>query len=220
MATNHLILCHPLLLLSSIFPSIKIFLNESALHIRWPKFWSFSVSISPSSKYSGLISLRIDWIDLLRVLDFTQSWEERVGDCSLGPFMFLHLLWIRSTICSGLFFQGCLHSEQMGNTEIYVSLRNKMPFYLQPQKVKIVFPLLPCCPLYEISVPSVWREGKATDEGLVTSHGSFRVSDQDVERSLAEQKLVITYAWLSCSQLWNRPPLAQLSSTPPLTDLL
>ena len=104
--------------------------NESALHIVWPKFWNFSFSISPSNEYSGLISLRIDWFDLLRVLDFTQSWEDRVGDCSLGSFVFLHLLWIRSTICSGLSFQGCLYSEQIGNTEICVSLRNKMPFYL------------------------------------------------------------------------------------------
>ena len=58
--SNHLILCHPLLLLPSIFPSIRVFSNESALHIRWPKYWSFSFSISPSSEYSGLISLRFD----------------------------------------------------------------------------------------------------------------------------------------------------------------
>ena len=67
MLSNHLILCHPLLLLLSIFPSIKVFSNESVLHIRWPKYWSFSVSISPSNEYSGLISFRIDWFDLLAV---------------------------------------------------------------------------------------------------------------------------------------------------------
>ena len=61
---NHLILCHPLLLLSSIFPSIRVFSNKLALHIRWPKYWSFSFIISPSNKYSGLISFRIDWFDL------------------------------------------------------------------------------------------------------------------------------------------------------------
>ena len=65
MPSNHLILCHPLLLLPSIFPSIKVFSNESALHIRWPKYWSFSFSISPYSEYSGLISFRIDWFDFL-----------------------------------------------------------------------------------------------------------------------------------------------------------
>ena len=63
--SNHLILCHPLLLLPSIFPTIRVFSNELALHSRWPKYWSFSFSISPSSEYSGLISFRIDWFDLV-----------------------------------------------------------------------------------------------------------------------------------------------------------
>ena len=67
MPSNHLILCHPLLLLPSIFPSIRVFSNESALHIRWPKYWSFSFNISPSNEYSGLISFRLDWLDLLAV---------------------------------------------------------------------------------------------------------------------------------------------------------
>ena len=67
MPSNHLILCCPLLLLPSIFPSIRVFSNESVLHIRWPKYWSFSFSISPSNEYSGLISFRIDWFDLLAV---------------------------------------------------------------------------------------------------------------------------------------------------------
>ena len=67
MLSNHLILCHPLLLLPSIFPSIRVFPNESVLRIRWPKFWSFSFSISPSKEYSGLISFRIDWLDLFVV---------------------------------------------------------------------------------------------------------------------------------------------------------
>ena len=67
MPSNHLVLCHPLLLLTSIFPNIGVFSNESALHIRWPKFWSFGYNISPSNEYSGLISFRIDWFDLLAV---------------------------------------------------------------------------------------------------------------------------------------------------------
>ena len=67
MPYNHLILCHPLLLLLSIFPSIRVFSNESALHIRWPKYWSFSFNISPSNEHSGLISFKMDWLDLLAV---------------------------------------------------------------------------------------------------------------------------------------------------------
>ena len=67
MPSNHLILCHPLLLLPSIFPSIRVFSNESVLCIRWPKYWRFSISISPSNEYSGLISFRIDWFVLLAV---------------------------------------------------------------------------------------------------------------------------------------------------------
>ena len=67
MPSNHLILCHPLFLLPSIFPSIRVFSNESVLHIRWPKYWSFSFSISPSNEHSGLISSRMDWLDLLAV---------------------------------------------------------------------------------------------------------------------------------------------------------
>ena len=67
MPSNHFILCHPLFLLPSICSSIRVFANESVLHIRWPKYWSFNFSISPSKEYSGLISFRIDWLDLLAV---------------------------------------------------------------------------------------------------------------------------------------------------------
>ena len=67
MPSNHLILCHPLLLPPSIFPSIRVFSNESVLHNRWPKYWSFSFSISLSNEHSGMISFRIDWLDLLAV---------------------------------------------------------------------------------------------------------------------------------------------------------
>ena len=67
MPSNHLILCCPLLLLPSIFPSIRVFSNESVLHIRWPKYWNFSFNISLSNEYSGLISFRMDWLDLLAV---------------------------------------------------------------------------------------------------------------------------------------------------------
>ena len=73
MPYNHLILCRPLLLLPSVFPSIRVFSNESILRIRWPKYWSFSFSISPSNEYSGLISFRINWLDLLAVQETLKS---------------------------------------------------------------------------------------------------------------------------------------------------
>ena len=72
MPANHLILCRPLLLLPSIFPNIRVFSNESALRIRWPKYWSFSFNISPSSEHPGLISFRMDWLDLLAVIKRTE----------------------------------------------------------------------------------------------------------------------------------------------------
>ena len=67
MPSNHLILCHPFLFLLSVFPSIRVFSSESVLHIRWPKYWSFSFNISPSNEHPGLISFRMDWLDLLVV---------------------------------------------------------------------------------------------------------------------------------------------------------
>ena len=73
MPSSHLILCCPLLLLPSIFPSIRVFSNESVLHIGWPKYWSFSFNISPSNEYSGLISFRMDWQDLLAVQETLKS---------------------------------------------------------------------------------------------------------------------------------------------------
>ena len=89
MPSNHLILCHPLLLLPSVFPSIRVISNESAVHIKWPKYWSFSFSISPSNKYSGLISFRVDWFDLLAVQGTLssvlqhQSWKALILNLSL-----------------------------------------------------------------------------------------------------------------------------------------
>ena len=73
MPSSHLILCHPLLLLPSIFPSIRVFSNESALRIRCPKYWSFSFNISPSNEHPGLISFRMDWLDLLAVQGILKS---------------------------------------------------------------------------------------------------------------------------------------------------
>ena len=90
MPSNHLILCRPLLLLPSIFPSIRVFSSESVLHIRWPKYWSFSFSISPSNEYSGLISLRIHCLDLLAVQGTLKSFlqhhnvRESILQCSVS----------------------------------------------------------------------------------------------------------------------------------------
>ena len=87
MPSNHLILCHPLFLLPSIFPSIRVFSNESVLHIRWPKYWSFSFNISPSNEYSGLISFRMDWLDLLAVQETLRSFPEH---CSTKASILRH----------------------------------------------------------------------------------------------------------------------------------
>ena len=81
--SNHLILCRPLLLLPSIVPSIGIFSSESVLHIRWPKYWSFSFSISPSNEYSGLISFRMDWLDLLAVPGTLKSLQHHSSKASI-----------------------------------------------------------------------------------------------------------------------------------------
>ena len=95
MPSNHLILCCPLLLLPYIFPSIRVFSNELALLIRWPKYWSFSFSISPSNEYSGLISFRIDWFDLLlskglsRIFSSTAVWKHQILWCL--AFFMVHL---------------------------------------------------------------------------------------------------------------------------------
>ena len=83
MPSNHLILCHPLLLLPSIFPSIRVFSNESALHTRWLKYWSFSFSISPSNEHPGLISLRVDWLDLLAVQGTLKSFRHHSSKASI-----------------------------------------------------------------------------------------------------------------------------------------
>ena len=95
MPSNHFILCCPLLLLASIFPSIRVFSNESALHIRWPEYWSFSLSISPSNEYSGLISFRMDWLDLLAVQgtlkSLLQHHSSKASILRCSAFFMVHL---------------------------------------------------------------------------------------------------------------------------------
>ena len=96
--SNHFILCHPLLLLASVFPSIRVFSKESVLHIRWTKYWSFSFSISPSNEYSGLISFKMDWFDLLVVQGTLKSLLQHHSSKAL-------ILW-----CSAFFMVQLLHS--------------------------------------------------------------------------------------------------------------
>ena len=88
--SNHLILCHPLLLLPSIFPTIRVFFNKSVLCIRWTKYWSFSFSISPANKYSGLISFRIDWLDLLICSYPIIMYYHNINVLSLSPCCVLY----------------------------------------------------------------------------------------------------------------------------------
>ena len=90
MPSTHLNLCHPLLLLPSIFPSIRVFSHESALHIRWPKYWSFSFNISPSSEYSELISCRMDWLDLLAIQGTLKSLLQQFKSINSSVLSFLY----------------------------------------------------------------------------------------------------------------------------------
>ena len=99
MPSNHLILCFPLLL-PSVFPSIRVFSSESALHIRWPKYWSFSLSISPSSEYSGLISFGMDWFDLLAVQGTLKSSIKHTGQGGREQYPFISL-GRQVYLCSG-----------------------------------------------------------------------------------------------------------------------
>ena len=96
MPSNHLIFCHPLLFLPSVFPSIRVFSNESALCIRWPKYWSFSFNISPSSEHPGLISFRMDWLDLLAVQgalkSLLQHHSSKASNSSVLSFLYSQTL--------------------------------------------------------------------------------------------------------------------------------
>ena len=89
MLSNHLILCRPLLLPPSIFPSIRIFYNKSALHIRWPKYWHFGFSISPSNEYPGLIHFRMDWLDLPELVKHNSKWDLWAGCWSANCLFYL-----------------------------------------------------------------------------------------------------------------------------------
>ena len=98
MPSNHVILCRPLLLLPSIFPNIRVFSNESALHILWPKYWSFSFNISPSNEHAGLISFRMDWLDLLAVQGTLKNLLQHHGSkASILPCSSFFIVQLTST---------------------------------------------------------------------------------------------------------------------------
>ncbi|KAB0340029.1 hypothetical protein FD755_024815, partial [Muntiacus reevesi] len=112
MPSNHLILCRPLLLLPSVFPSIRVFSEESVLHTRWPKYWSFSFSISPSNEYSGLISFRTDWFDLLAVQGTLKSFlQHHSSKASIIFFSFIYISWRLITL------QYCSHLSHASNLD-------------------------------------------------------------------------------------------------------
>ena len=110
MPSSHLIFCCPLPLLPSIFPSIRVFSNESAVHIRWPKYWSISFSISPSSEYSGFISFRVEWFDLLPVQG------------TLKSLLQLHSLKTSILQCSAFFMVQLLHSYVITGKTIVLAI--------------------------------------------------------------------------------------------------
>ena len=114
MPSNYLILCHPLLFLPSIFPSIRVFSNESVLRIRWPNYWSFSFSFSPSNEYSGLISFRMDWLNLLAVQGTLKSLLQHHSSKA-------SILW-----CSAFFTVQLSHPYMtMGKNQLYFSEKKK-----------------------------------------------------------------------------------------------
>ena len=138
MPSNHLILCHPLLLLSSILPSISVFSNESILHIRLPKYWSFSFSISPFNEYSGLISFRIDWLDLLAVQGTLKSLLQHHSSKA-------SILW-----CSAFFIVQLSHPYMTtGKTRAltrwtFVSKVMSLPFYMLSRSIIAFLPRSKC----------------------------------------------------------------------------
>ena len=134
MPSNHLILCHPLLLLPSIFPSIRVFSNESVLRIRWPKYWSFSFNISPSNEDPGLISFRMDWLDLLAVQGTRKSLLQHHSSKS-------SILW-----CSAFFIVQLSHPYMTTGKTIAFARRTfvgKVMFLLLNMLSRLVITFLP-----------------------------------------------------------------------------
>ena len=142
MPSNHLILCHPLFLLPSIFPSIRVFSNESALHIRWPKYWSFSFNISPTNEHPGLISFRMDWLDLLAV------------QATLKSLLQHHSLKASILRCSAFFIVQLSHPYMTTGRTIALTRRTfvaKVMSLLFNMLSRFIIAFLPSSKLYLIS---------------------------------------------------------------------
>ena len=134
--SNHLVLCHPLLVLPSIVPSIRFFSNESALHIRWPKFWSVSFSISPSNEYSGLIFFRIDLFDLLAVQGTLKSLLQHHSSKA-------SILWRSAFFMTQLLYPYMTTGKAVALTrQIFVGKVTSLGLYLTPRVFNICFMVL------------------------------------------------------------------------------
>ena len=168
MSSNHLILCHPLLLLSSVFPSIRVFSKESVLCIRWPKYRSFSFSISPSKEYSGLISFRIHWLDLLAVQgilkSFLQHYNLKAPIFQHSAFFMVQLSHLHMTTGKTIAFIWIFVSKMMSlhfnmlsrfataflsrSKHLLISwLQSPFAVILEPKKIKVVT-YFHCFPIY------------------------------------------------------------------------
>ena len=134
MPSNRLILCHPLLPLPSIFPSIRVFSNESALHIRWPKYWSFSFNISPSNEHPGLISFRMDWLDLLAVQ----------GTLKFSSVQFSSVTQSCPTLC-----------DPMNCSMPVLSIHHQLPVFTQTHVHRVGDAIQPSHPLLSLSPPAL-----------------------------------------------------------------
>ena len=132
MPSDHLILCRPLLLLSSIFPSIRVFSNESALRIRWPKYWSFSFNISPSKEHPGLISFKMDWLDILTVQGTLRSFLQHHSSKA-------SILW-----CSAFFIVQLLHPYITTGKTIALTRRMFVDKVMSLLNLKKLFFSFPC----------------------------------------------------------------------------
>ena len=167
MPSNHFMLCHPLLLLPSIFPSIRVFSNESALHIRWPKYWSFSFNISPSDEHPGLISFRMDWLDLLAVQGTLKSllkhYSSKVSILQHSAFLIIQLshpymtsgkiialtLQIFVGKVMSLLFNMSVTAFLPRSKHLLISwLQSPSAVILEPKKIKSVTETMECFPIY------------------------------------------------------------------------
>ena len=177
MPSNHLILCHPLLLLPSIFPNIRIFSNESALCIRWPKYWSFSFSIGPSSEHSGLISFRMDWLDLLAVQGKLKS-------------LLQHQISKASILRDSAFFIVQLSHPHMITgktialtTRTFVDIVMSLPFNMLSRLVLTFLPMFKCLLISGLQLPSAVilepRKMKSTTVSTVSPSIGHDVMGQD-----------------------------------------